>query len=95
MCKGFGYCDYEIGVNILILDLTSINTLICRGQCVFKMGYVLRWLLFSDYLLDVDKALTKSHTKGEFPVNLYVNGLAMTSVHLLILLFTSLCIFTV
>lgn len=30
----------------------------------------------------MDNALTKSHTKGEFSVNLYVNGLIMTSVHL-------------
>jgi len=95
MCKGFGYCEYEMGVKIVILDLTSLNTPICRGHCVFKMGYVLRWLLFSDWLLDVDNALTKSHTKGEFSVNLYVNGLIMTSVHMLILLITSLCTFTV
>lgn len=47
-----------------------------------KMVYVLRWLLFSDQFLGMDNALTKSCTKGKFSVNLYVNGLIMTSVHL-------------
>lgn len=30
MCKGYGYCECKKEVNILVLDLTSLNTLILQ-----------------------------------------------------------------
>lgn len=69
-------------MKILIFDIISLNTLICRAQFVSKTEYVLKWSLLGGWFLDINNASTKSHAKGDFSVNLYVNVLVMTSAHL-------------